>query len=95
MVLDEKIKEPSNIGTVEELARSVLAETDWDVESEAFVQKVEEALVYIQIPKGTVVKKIYDQIDLTKGIEEADYPIEKDTQALAFYSSCTGRPHRF
>ena len=60
VTLDEKIKEPKNIGTAKELAESVLKNTDWVVESEAFVQKVEEALVYIAIPANTTVRKILD-----------------------------------
>jgi hypothetical protein len=57
----------NNMGTANELASKVLAETDWSVsnESEEFVQTIEENLVYVTIPGGTTpggltVKHIID-----------------------------------
>jgi hypothetical protein len=49
----------NNIGTAKKLAESVLAETDWTVESEALVQKVEEPLVYVKLPENLTGTKIY------------------------------------
>jgi hypothetical protein len=63
VVLDEKIRDAngfSNMGTAEELATKILEETDWIVDSEAFVEKVNEALVWVTIPKGTNAKHIKD-----------------------------------
>jgi uncharacterized protein with von Willebrand factor type A (vWA) domain len=58
ITLDTKLM--NNMGTAEELAEYVLSETDWDVDSEAFVEKVEDNLVYINIPDGTMVYPIMD-----------------------------------
>ena len=94
----------NNMGTAGELGAKVLEETDWTVQSEVFVQKVEEALVYISIPySGTVkYKKVIDQTNLSFGIttEEVIFSQPTDTAAtsftaLAFYSSCTEQPYRF
>jgi hypothetical protein len=43
----------NNIGNAQSLGEYVLSETDWEVDSETFVQTVDEALVYITIPAGT------------------------------------------
>lgn len=94
----------NNMGTAGGLGAKVLEETDWTVQSEVFVQKVEEALVYISIPYSDAVKykKIIDQTDLSAGIttEEVVFTQPIDTDAtkftvLAFYSSCTEQPYRF
>jgi hypothetical protein len=89
----------NNMGTARELANYVLNETDWSVNSEALVEKVEDNLVYINIPDDTKVYPITDQSDLNAGviIEE---PIRisnngKGWDVLAFYTSCTSKPHRF
>jgi hypothetical protein len=58
ITLDTKLM--NNMGTARELATYVLSETDWDVSSEALVEKVEDNLVYVTIPPGTVVHKIID-----------------------------------
>lgn len=89
----------NNMGTAKELATYVLSETDWDVSSEALVEKVEDNLVYINIPDGTTVYPIMDQSDLNEGITIKE-PItisnnSKGWDVLAFYTSCTGKPHRF
>lgn len=94
----------NNMGTAGELGVKVLEETDWTVQSEVFVQKVEEALVYISIPYSDTVKykKVIDQTNLSFGIttEEVIFSQPTDTNAtrftaLAFYSSCTEQPYRF
>lgn len=62
ITLDEKLK--NNIGTANDLAQGILAETDWTIsdDSEAFVQTVEEALVYLTFPNDyeKTVYKITD-----------------------------------
>jgi hypothetical protein len=52
----------NNMGTAKELGEFVLDETGWDVESEAFVEKVEEALIYISFPSN-YSKKAYHLLD--------------------------------
>lgn len=96
VVLDEKIRDESgrsNMGTTKELAEKVLAETDWAVDSEVFVQTVEEALVYIKIPANTSVKRIIDPRNSTTGITPQETSI--GGEALAFYSCCKNKPYRF
>lgn len=100
VVLDEKIRDEkgkSNMGTIKELAEKVLlAETDWKVDSEVFVEKVKENLVYLKIQKDLEVKQIIDQSDLKKGLQIKDPIIIKSgAEILGFYSSCTSKPHRF
>jgi hypothetical protein len=50
----------NNLGDVETLASLALAETDWTVDSEVFVEKVEEALVYLQTTKEISVVPLLD-----------------------------------
>ena len=94
----------NNLGTAEKLATEVLTETDWHVSSEKFVQKVEEALVYATFPWGIEPKHISDQSNLNAGIDDSTTKVfsrpegqSEDSKgvALVFYSSCTGKPHRF
>jgi hypothetical protein len=59
VTLDAKLM--NNIGNAKELSKYVLAETDWNVESETFVQTIDEALVYVTIPAGTSAIHILDQ----------------------------------
>ena len=47
LVLDQQLM--NNTGTAKELAEAVLDETDWTVESEVFVQTIDENLVYVNI----------------------------------------------
>jgi hypothetical protein len=88
-----------NTGTINELAATVLDEVDWELgDSEVFVEKVEEALIYIKIPAGFKAAHLLDQDkeDLSKGVSEGELKtFENDTVALAFYSSCTNQPYRF
>jgi hypothetical protein len=53
VTLDAKLM--NNIGTANKLASDVLCETDWGVSenSEAFVQTIDEALVYLTFPDDT------------------------------------------
>lgn len=96
ITLDTKLM--NNMGTARKLATYVLSETDWDVSSEALVEKVEDNLVYVTIPAGTVVHKIIDQTDLGSGVNDSTIIKldENETwRVLAFYTSCTNKPHRF
>lgn len=110
VVLDEKIIDAngnSNIGTANQLASRVLEDTDWSVDdsSEAFVQTVDEALVYLRLPDnldGLDIKHIKDQTDdrLNEGVtidtvEENQKDLMGGKTVLGFYSSCTNKPHRF
>lgn len=112
----------NNIGTANELADYVLRETDWGVSdnSEAFVQTIDEALVYLTFPDDTeldirttenTADKVIDNITVYEIIGQQKEAMssgiisreltneEKNALAgktiLAFYSSCTGKPHRF
>jgi hypothetical protein len=96
----------NNIGTANELAEFVLRETDWGVSenSEAFVQTIDEALVYLIFPQNPSanlrVYKITGQKEDNRKIgvvaNELDSLDElKGKTILAFYSSCTSKPHRF
>jgi hypothetical protein len=51
----------NNTGDAEELARETLTETDWEVESEVFVQTVDEALVYLTLPNN---QSIFNKLDI-------------------------------
>lgn len=102
VALDAKLM--NNMGTANELAAEVLKETDWTVsnDSEAFVQTIDEALVYLTLPQnlsGIPIYHIIDQSDLTEGITVTEVTSEKNEMKgktiLAFYSSCTNKPHRF
>jgi hypothetical protein len=46
VTLDEALN--NNLGTLKELAETVVAGTDWDVETDFFVQTIEENLVYLK-----------------------------------------------
>ena len=102
VTLDAKLV--NNIGTANGLAEFVLRETDWGVSdnSEAFVQTIDEALVYVtfpQNPSGLSVYKITGQKENNRkiGVTAAITSLEslKGKTILAFYSSCTGKPHLF
>lgn len=88
----------NNYGTAKKLAEDTLKDTDWTVESEVIVQKVEEHLVYVSYSgEKLVATQLIDQQNLWLGVEEKTLQ-EIDTQDkifLAFYSSCTTKPHRF
>lgn len=97
VTLDEQLN--NNLGNPKTLAERVLEDTDWKVESEVIVQKVEDALVRVTIPAGTTAIHLLDQTDLSAGVQETTTTITKDgvnrIEVLAFYSSCTNKPHRF
>lgn len=94
----------NNIGDSVSLGRQVMAETDWQVDGDVIVEQVNEALVYVQIPKNTRVKRIFDQVKdengnysggLTETEEEVVISTSGPAVVLAFYSSCVNKPHRF
>lgn len=99
VILDEQ--KNNNLGNPATLAMRVLEGTDWKVESEVLVQKVEDALVYVSIPPNTPAIQLVDQSksDLSHGVMEKPVSIGEnkvDKQIiLAFYSSCANKPHRF
>lgn len=103
VTLDEKMS--NNLGNPETLANIVLADTDWKVQSEIFVQTVEESLVWVTIPSGQKIIHLLDQdTNSTEGLQKGVTVDSKtpsletdgnEHQVLAFYSSCTGKPHRF
>lgn len=98
VTLDEQLN--NNLGNSKTLAERVLEDTDWKVESEVIVQKTEEALVWIKIPSGKRVVHLLDQDsrNLTVGITEvfdSSFDETKEHTVLAFYGSCTNKPHRF
>lgn len=91
VVLDTQLM--NNIGTAADLAREVLKDTDWIVQSEKFVQTVEENLVYVTFPAGDYYR-VFDQVSYNEGVTTKSEPLSGGT-ALAFYSSCKNKPHRF
>jgi hypothetical protein len=57
VTLDTKLM--NNMGTAKELAEYVLAETDWNVKAETFVEQVEDNLVYVTMPDDISELNIY------------------------------------
>jgi hypothetical protein len=87
----------NNVGTAKTLAEYTLSETDWTVESETFVQTIEEPLVYVTIAKDTPITRLRNSHStyLESGLIPEESTLNKNITALAFYSSCRTRPHRF
>ena len=99
VVLDEKVG--SGVGTAKEIAEEILQETDWTVESECLVKKIEEGLVHITIPEGTIATLLMDEWSeesgenfLTHGLKEVPNQLVSGS-ALAFYSACKNKPSIF
>ena len=101
VVLDKE--KENNIGTNEELAKRILEEdTDWRVEgSDVNVQTQVETLYLLSVSHG--VAKGWNILD---PVEEGGVSTKKTNEffanvgdnpayVLAFYSSCSGKPHRF
>lgn len=96
VVLDPELV--NNSGTLAEIANVVLEDTDWEVSSDVIVQTVEEPLVYIQIPAGTVITPIADQSETNKSVgvtQKTPITLSQPSRALAFYSSCRNKPVHF
>jgi hypothetical protein len=97
----------NNMDTAAGLAATVLGDTDWEVDSEALVERVEEGLVYLKTTKILTATRVLDNYPettedgktvnfSTRGIkEQKNMSIPKDAEILGFYSSCTNKPHRF
>jgi hypothetical protein len=88
------------MGDVEYLATEALKETDWIVQSEKFVERVDEALVYVQLPATYSNKTIHKLTDndenfLQNGLIDGEDNSIWGKEVLAFYSSCRNKPHRF
>ena len=113
VVLSEEIRDEtggSNVGTAKQLGQRVLRETDWQVESDTFVEKMEEPLVYITIPTTTNIYPLLDP-DIEDPKSKVEYgdettiaailqskgetSIPSSVTVLAFYSSCTEEPYNF
>ena len=113
VVLSEEIRDEaggSNIGTAKQLGQRVLRETDWQVESDTFVEKMEESLVYITIPTTTNIYPLLDPSneDPKSKVEygtattiaailqaKGATSIPSSATVLAFYSCCTEEPYNF
>ena len=95
IVLDEELM--NNSGTAKELADSVLTDnTDWTVVSETFIQTTEESLVWLSFQGKIDVQLIKDQTDSGLIFEATSIGEDNETnKVLAFYSSCSNKPHRF
>ena len=85
----------NNVGNLRSLAAAALSNTDWGVESEVFVQKNNEALVFLKTTKSLSVVRLIDQTDFSRGVGEEWAVVPAGSMVLAFYSSTTGKPHRF
>ena len=101
----------NNLGNAKELAEKALEDTDWNVESETFVQTVDEALVYIKFPNHVtetgyeptqfpLIHQVKDQQNdnLNSGVDDnTTLTLNKfyGQTVLAFYSCCKNKPHRF
>ena len=93
----------NNIGDAKTLAETVLKETDWIVEQDIPVQLVEEALVYLNLPRDCSslnITQVLDQTNLQQGVTVRSLnSTEKNAlngkKILGFYSCCKNKPHRF
>lgn len=103
LTLDAELN--NNLGTAKQLAEYCLSGTDWSVESEALVEKVEDNLVYVRIPQNAKVIRLIDQKeDLYQGVQfdkNSNYGniingiTQTTIEVLGFYSSCKNTPHLF
>jgi hypothetical protein len=82
----------NNSGTAQDLASNVLKETDWEVESDTFIERIEESLVWLTVTAegGLPAQKITDANMISTGVT-----LKKGSNILAFYSSCANKPYRF
>ena len=107
VTFDAKLMEPSNLGTVKELARRTIGIDDaaaddalgdggWKIESEVFVERVQDNLVYLKTTQEIEAVWVKDQTDLDEGVNcDTKRTIPINSTILAFYSSCKNKPHRF
>lgn len=92
----------NNSGTANQLAAKVLEDTDWTVsyKSEAFVEGIEESLVYLRVKNSHTLKafRVSDQnpTNYKEGVTvNKEELIAAGSIILGFYSSCTNKPYRF
>ena len=88
----------NNMGTVEELGRRVLENTDWGVQSEKVVQTQDETLVMLTVNSQIKAYKINDSNLIENGatIATSTTTIPRGAKIYAFYSSCSGdKPYYF
>lgn len=99
VVLDDTLQ--NNSGTAQELASSILKDTDWTVDtasSDVLIQTIEEPLVYITIPNGTKAYHVLDPQKTSNGIKLEGAKVEAEEvdvsgcTALAFYSCLRNKP---
>ena len=95
--LDSKLM--NNLGTAEELAAKVLADTGWGVDSEKIVATQDEALVMLKVGSDGISAYQINDTDLTNyGAEPKTSTtfISAGENIYAFYSACSGdKPYRF
>ena len=95
--LDSKLM--NNLGTAEELATKVLADTDWEVESEHIVATQDEALVMLTVSNTNGVQAyLIDDSNLSAqgAVIDSVASIPNGAPIYAFYSACSGdKPYRF
>jgi hypothetical protein len=85
VVLDDTLQ--NNSGTAQELATSVLRNTDWTVDNEnsdVLVQTVEEPLVYISIPEGTEAYRVLDPQKVNNGTCLNGVAVDKEKVDVRF-----------
>jgi hypothetical protein len=53
--------------------------------------------VYLKTTEELIVTRIFDQnsTNLEQGVTVESVTLPKGSEVLAFYSSCTNKPHRF
>jgi hypothetical protein len=104
--LDSKLM--NNLGTAEGLAAKVLADTDWEVESEKIVATQDEALIMLTLPSDLGAYTIYQINDenlsgngavAAEVVDAGGKKLKTDMSGkpiYAFYSACSGdKPYRF
>ena len=94
VIFDEQLV--NNTGTALELGQKTMLGTDWTVESDLIVQTNEEALVWVQMPNDLSQGAVL-QANRVNDADMSITPVDFATAShvLAFYSCCTGKPHRF
>jgi hypothetical protein len=74
LVFDDKLS--NNFGTLQYLAEKVLEGTDWQVETEVSVQKVDDSLVHLVTTEEISAMHVTDQVNMSAGVtsEECTIP---------------------
>lgn len=107
-ILDPEVQ--NDMGNAETLASRILEGTGWSIDSEKFVERIEENLVYVTITKGNLpsnaaIYQLLDSVDTdmrSYGVQEKKINREDffgggvtSKTVLAFYSACKNKPYRF